>query len=68
MKKLAMIRKRHNQKEIPTPTKPRQKKKTKKKQLTITQLGTCTYAERTYRKPSEQLLSNRRPLSFHNLN
>ena len=38
-----MVRKRRNQKEIPTPTKPRQEKKPN------LQLG--TYTERTYRKP-----------------
>ena len=54
-----MVRKRRNQKEIPTPTKPRQEK-------TNLQLG--TYTERTYRKPSEQLLPNRWPISYHNLN
>ena len=45
-----MIRKRCNQKEIPIP-------KTK-----VGKLETCT--KKTYSKPSEQLFSNRRPLSY----
>ena len=53
-----MIRKMHNQNEIPTP-------KTEVGKNTNWQLGTYTY--RTYRKPSEQLFPNRRPLSYPHL-
>ena len=52
-----MIRKRRNQKEIPTP-----KTEAGKTKLTIR----YTYL-RTYRKPSGQLFSNRRSLSYPNL-
>ena len=53
-----MIRKRRNQKEIPTP-----KTEVGKTKLTIRYLYL-----KTYRKPSEQLFPNRRPLSNLNFN
>ena len=52
--KLATIRKRRNQKEIPTP------------KTEVGKLGAYTY--KTYLKPSEQLFPNRRSLSYPNLN
>ena len=56
--KKAMLRKRRNQKEIPTP-----KTEVGKTKLIVRYL----YLE-TYRKPSEKLFPNRRPLSYPNLN
>ena len=57
MYKSAMIRKRCNQKEIPTPNFEVGKLNR--------QLGTCT--KKTYRKPREQLFPKRRSLSSPNL-
>ena len=53
-----MIRKQPIQKEIPTP-------KTEIKKKLNWQSG--TYTKKAYRKPSEQLFPNRRPLSYPNL-
>ena len=59
VKKKAMIRKWCNQKEITTA-----KTEVGKTKLTY---STGTYTEKTYSKPSEQLLPNWRPLRYPNL-
>ena len=54
----AMIRKRHNQKEIPAP----------KTEVGKINRQLDTYTKKIYCKPSEQPLPNRRPLSYLKLN
>ena len=51
-----MVKKRRNQKEIPT-------KKTTREKIVLL-LGTYNVTKKIYSKISEQLFSNRRPLSY----